>query len=99
MLLVSASLAFFVLVASVAAERATFENYRVHTVDVANEQQLEKLRQLDHAELGGIEFWKSPTGVGKSADVMVAPHQAAAFAELMKEMEITTRVMVNDVQK
>lgn len=80
-------------------QRATFDNYRVHSVDVDDSQQLLKLHQLEEAGLDGIEFWKSASEVGRRADIMVAPHQAAAFAELMDKMEVKHRVMVDNVQR
>lgn len=83
----------------VSSEKATFNNYRVYSVVVETEQQLIELRRLESSAASGIQFWQSPSGLGRRTDIMVAPHQMATFAELADKLKLSSRVMVDDVQR
>lgn len=83
----------------VTANKASFENYRVYSVDVENDWQLQELHHLENADFGGLEFWKSPSAVGQRADIMVAPHQVAMFSETIEKLRLSSRLMVDNVQR
>lgn len=74
-----------------------FNNYRVYSVNISNVEQLQQLQQLE--QMPGWDFWRSPEKVGTTADIMVAPHQAAHFAEIASELNVESRLMVEDVQR
>lgn len=82
----------------VAAEKVSFDNYRVYSVNVKNEQQLLELVQLENAGIGGIQFWQSPSGIGRKADIMVAPNQVNVVSELIEKLNLESHVMVENVQ-
>lgn len=87
---------FVLSVGFVSMKNASYQNYRVYSINVANHQQMEVLLELTAAD--GIEFWQSPSGIGRRCDVMVAPHRLAEFAELSEKLGLSSRVMVEDVQ-
>lgn len=81
-----------------ASEKASFDKYRVYSIDVETDEQLQGLLQLQKSPLIGIDFWKSPSGIGRRSDIMVPPHQIAAFNELTEKLKLSKRVMVENVQ-
>lgn len=85
------------LVGFAAMEKATFENYRVFSVNVTNRAQLEALNQL--SDLDGFDFWQHLSFVGRRCDIMVAPHRLADFAEITEKLRLPNQVMVDNVQK
>lgn len=91
---------FLLLVGSLVAEKpVSFQNFRVFSVNVTNEQQLEGLRQFEESAVDGIDFWKSSNHIGGRSDVMVAPHQLATFEQVLQNLELQSHVMVDNVQK
>lgn len=86
------------LVGSLVAEKpVSFQNFQVFSVNVTNEHQLEGLGHLEESALEGIEFWKSASGIGRRADIMVSPHQLATFENVLQNLELQSQVMVVDV--
>lgn len=80
-----------------AEQQARFDNYQVYSLQVENENQLKILRELG-SNPNGFEFWRSASHIGRSADIMVAPHQIATFDELVKTINIKSNLMVENVQ-
>lgn len=79
-------------------EKARFDNYRVYSVNVENEEQLKILNDLE-AYPDGTMFLESPTGVGQIADLMVPPHKFADIAELFEAYEIKNRIKTANLQE
>lgn len=83
-----------------AEEKARFDNYRVYSLSVENEEQLSILREIDNGKSnGGYEFWRGPTSVGRNVDIMVAPHQFGDFSALLSEYKIESTVITRNVQE
>lgn len=88
------------LIGSLYANRkVTFDDYQVFSVDVKNQQQLDALRELEDSGEDGINFWQSPTTIGQKSDIMVAPDTLEKFTEIIQQLGLERRVMVDDVQK
>lgn len=81
----------------VTSEPVSFEKYQVFSLIATNAHQLEVLRKL--ADTDGIDYWQSPTEVGRRIDVMVAPHRLSDFAKLSENLELHSQVMVDNVQR
>lgn len=83
---------------AVFAEKARFDNYRVYSVDIANAEQLDILKQLEqHAD--GLRFLQSPLLVGRNAEIVVPPHKFGDISHLFQEHYIKSSVKVEDLQK
>ena len=80
------------------AEKARYDNYRVYSVYIENEEQLKVLRELEiHPD--GIEFLESPTGVNQVIDITVPPHKFADIAELFQTSSIKNWIKTNNLQE
>ncbi|GAB0086191.1 hypothetical protein DMENIID0001_001960 [Sergentomyia squamirostris] len=62
-------------------EKARFDHYRIYSVTIETEEQLQVLRQIDENP-NGYELLDYPSVVGIVIQVMVPPHKRADFAEL-----------------
>lgn len=81
------------------AEKARFDNYKVFSVEVSNEEQLKVLREMEEAPFSSYDFWKAPGKVGHSVDVMVPPHKSSEFEELMSSLKFETKLKISNVQE
>uniref|UniRef100_A0A1L8DQZ2 Zinc carboxypeptidase A 1 n=1 Tax=Nyssomyia neivai TaxID=330878 RepID=A0A1L8DQZ2_9DIPT len=90
-------LVFIVIVEFSRSERARFDNFKVFTVEVDNDAQLQILRELE--KVSNYDFWKEPTKVGRSADIMVPPHKTSEFEEVMKSLNFRTDLKISNVQE
>lgn len=97
--LVSCILAALLLCTVSAEEKARFDNYRVYSLSIENEEQLNILREIDNKSNSGYEFWRGPTTVGQNADIMVAPHLFGDFSALLSEYKIESTVITRNVQE
>lgn len=79
------------------AETIRFDNYRVYSLNISDEQQLQQLRQLQGSV--GYDFWRPADVVGATADIMVAPHKLAEFTNIMDTMRVQSHLMVDNVQR
>jgi len=82
----------------IAAQKATFNNYKVFRIIPTTEIQVNKLQQLE-AIPDGFSFWQEPSFVGRNVDLMVAPHKLPEFYEIMAQIGIPYQIFIEDVQK
>ncbi|XP_078043660.1 uncharacterized protein LOC144473566 [Augochlora pura] len=85
------------LVALATAEQVKYDNYKVFRVTPQTADQLEILRHLEEVS-DSYSFWKGPSDLGKTADVMVAPHKEAEFIEMMDKFGLAHEIYVPNVQ-
>ncbi|TGZ32134.1 Zinc carboxypeptidase a 1 [Temnothorax longispinosus] len=81
----------------IAAEKATFHNYKVFRISPTTNTHVELLRQLTEVS-DGLTFWKEPTTVNTYVDIMVAPHKLPEFYELMAQIKAPHQIYVENVQ-
>lgn len=80
------------------AEKARFDNYRVYSVHIENEEQLKVLQELElHPD--GVSFFESPNVVNQTIDIMVPPHKFAEIAELFQTYKIENWIKTNNIQE
>ncbi|XP_011160936.1 zinc carboxypeptidase [Solenopsis invicta] len=85
------------VVGLVAAEQATYENYKVFKVIATTQAQAESLNQLtDFSD--GFSFWLEPA-VNREAQLMVAPHKLPEFYEIMAQIQVPYKPYIEDVQE
>ncbi|XP_011872350.1 PREDICTED: zinc carboxypeptidase-like [Vollenhovia emeryi] len=80
----------------VAAERATFDNYKVFKITPTTQPQVDFLKQLVDVP-DGFSFWYSPS-VNKQAELMVAPHKLPEFYEIMAQIQVPYELFIQNVQ-
>ncbi|XP_012527601.1 zinc carboxypeptidase [Monomorium pharaonis] len=85
------------VVGLVAAEKTTFENYKVFRVAATTETQAELLNQLTDAP-DGFSFWREPS-LNKHAELMVAPHKLSEFYEMMARIQVPYELYIENVQE
>lgn len=79
------------------AEKARFDNYRVYSVNVENDNQLKVLQELEEVS-GGIIFLDSPNFEG-TVNIVVPPHKFADVNELFKTYNMKHHTKTNNLQK
>lgn len=97
MKLLALAIVFAALVASF-GEKARFDNYRVYSIRVENESQLEALKIFEGG-LDGISFLETPTGIKQTAEILVPPHNFANIEDMFEALELENYVKIDDIQK
>ncbi|XP_059610856.1 uncharacterized protein LOC132257834 [Phlebotomus argentipes] len=92
-------LAIVLLAAFSSAEKARFDNYRVYTVQVDNDEQLQVLYEMEKAAFSSYDFWKNPSYIGRPVEVMVPPHKFSEFEEIMESLQFQTSLKITNVQE
>lgn len=94
------ALSLSVSVLAMQEQPSRFDNYKVYRLNVETEEQLSTLREIDNsATATGYEFWSGPTQLGRTADIMVAPHQMGEFSQIMTDANIKATELVANVQE
>ncbi|XP_011160937.1 zinc carboxypeptidase [Solenopsis invicta] len=81
----------------IAAEKATFHNYKVFRITPTTNEHVELLRELPEIA-DEFSFWKEPTTVNAHVDLMVAPHKLPVFHDIMDKIKAPHQVHVDNVQ-
>uniref|UniRef100_A0A1L8DQZ6 Zinc carboxypeptidase A 1 n=1 Tax=Nyssomyia neivai TaxID=330878 RepID=A0A1L8DQZ6_9DIPT len=89
------SLLFFLAVSN--CEKARFDNYKVFSVNVKNEEQVEVLQALE--KMSSYDFWNGATKVGGVVDIMVPPHKFPEFEEIISRNNFEIDLKVSNVQE
>lgn len=83
---------------SISAEKARFDNYRIYSIEIANEDQLKVLQQLENHQ-DGLLFLIPPLAVPMRVEILVPPHKFADISSLCEEHGITNEIQIEDLQK
>ncbi|XP_012526206.3 zinc carboxypeptidase [Monomorium pharaonis] len=86
------------IVCLAAAQKATFNNYKVFRIIPTTEAHVNELHQLE-AIHDGFSFWAEPSFVDRNVDLMVAPHKLPEFYEIMTRIGVPYQIHIEDVQK
>lgn len=86
------------LVVVVLGHKARFDNYRVYSAVIENDEQFNVLRDLETSS-DGILFLKTPTAASSIVDFIVPPHKFADIAELFEAFDIKNHLKSENVQK
>lgn len=82
----------------VSAEKARFDNYRVYSIEIANEEQLRVLQQLENRQ-DGLSFLIPPLNVPMRVEILVPPHKFADISELCERLGIINEIKIENLQK
>ncbi|XP_072766471.1 LOW QUALITY PROTEIN: zinc carboxypeptidase-like [Anoplolepis gracilipes] len=86
-----------IIVSLMAAQKATFVNYKIFRILPTTKMQADELHRLEEIP-DGFSFWEAPSFVGRNVDVMVAPHKFPEFYEIITQTEVSYQVYIEDVQ-
>lgn len=95
---------FFVLVifvfdfSIIFAEKARYDNYRIYSVSIESDQQLNVLRELQNRP-DGITSQVTPTRVGEIVDLIIPPHKFADISELFETYKFKNRIKTRNLQE
>ncbi|XP_023247794.1 zinc carboxypeptidase-like [Copidosoma floridanum] len=89
--------AIFALVALVAAEQASYENFKVLRITPRNNRKLELIGELENHE-NSLEFWRGPSYVDHPVDLMVPPSKGPQITEYLDVHELEHEVYIDNVQ-
>lgn len=96
--MISFAIIFIVLNVLAAGERARFDNYRVYSIEVETEEQLQVLQQLENHQ-DGLLFLISPIAVPMRIEIIVPPHKFADIFELCEKYGIKNEIQIENLQK
>lgn len=82
----------------IAAEKARFDNYRVYSIEIENEDQLQVLQQIENHQ-DGLLFTIPPIVVPMRVEVVVPPHKFADIFELCEKYSIENEIKIENLQK
>ncbi|XP_058797734.1 zinc carboxypeptidase-like [Phymastichus coffea] len=85
------------LALAAAAEKVSFDNYRVYRVIPASAEHLNILKKLESAN-DEYSYWKGPSQVFRPVDLMVSPGQQANFTALMDAADMRYTTYIENVQ-
>jgi len=91
-------LAFVLLLAaSCFAAKARYDNYKLYSMQLQNEEQAKAVAELEQ-NTDSYDFWSGPSMV-RDVDVMVPPHKFAEFEDFLTRFKIDFHIKVENIQK
>lgn len=81
-----------------AETKIRFDNHKVYSLKIKNEEQITVLRSIESHPVDGYHFWNNVVP-GKNLDLMVAPHKFQDFQDLADSLAIEYELKVENVQK
>lgn len=95
------SLVYLVISISLQAiycEKARFDNYRVYSIVVDNNEQLQALQELENSP-NGLLFIVPPMHNQTSVEIIVPPHKFADISELCETFNMRKELKVENLQR
>lgn len=84
--------------AIVLGEKVRFDHYRVFSVHIETQQQLNVLRELQIYP-DGISFVAMPTSIDQIVDLIIPPHKFADISETIDAHKFKYRIKSENLQK
>lgn len=94
-------LAFLVILVSsqaVFGEKARFDNYRVYSIAIDNDEQLQVLQELENHP-DGLSFLMPPMHNQSAVEIIVPPHKFSEIAELCEQFSMKNELKVENLQR
>lgn len=79
-------------------EKARFDNYRIYSIKIRSEKQLELLQSLETTP-DGLSFIEAPISMKQNAEIMVPPHKFAEVNEFFDKFDINREIKVDNIQR
>lgn len=80
------------------SEKIRYDDYRVLSVNIANEQQLKVLLNFEKSR-DGVSFFEMPNAADQTADLVIPPHELADIKGLLRTHGIKNRIKIENLQK
>lgn len=91
--------AIILLVTAVWSRQLTYHDFKVFTVNVENEEQLNVLKNLEHDDGGySYSYWKDPI-LGRDADIVVPPNKLSDFGALVSALNLNSTLKIANIQR
>lgn len=88
-------LSLCLLITGVSLTKKRFDNFKVYSVKVQNDDQLKILENLERKD---YDFWESPI-LGDVADIMISPDQEQYFQSLVNMHQLESSVKIANLQE
>lgn len=85
-------------VALTLGEKARFDNYRVYSIEVENDEQLQVLTELENQQ-NGLLFLTPPTVAQTFVELIVPPHKFADISELCEKYHMKSDKKIDNLQR
>lgn len=82
----------------VTGDKARFDNYRVYSVDVKNDEQLQVLKELENHQ-DGLLFLVPPIDNQTRIEIVVPPHKFADISELCEKHHMKHEIQIENLQR
>lgn len=87
------------LCASVAADPARFDDFKMFRVSIETQEQMDALQSVTtKGETSSIRFMDPPVNIGQELDIVVPPHQQATFDELIESIGLKSLLLISNLQ-
>lgn len=79
-------------------EKARFDNYRIYSIKIQSEKQLELLQNLENTP-DGVSFMEAPISMKQNAEMLVPPHKFADVSDFFEKFGIANEIKINNIQR
>lgn len=79
------------------ARQLTFHDFKVFSVKVENDEQLQFLKNLENDD-DGYSYWKDPI-LGRDADIVVPPNKLNDFNALASALNMNYTLKIANIQR
>lgn len=89
---------FFASFSVIFGDKARFDHYRVYSIEVKTEEQVNVLQELENQQ-DGLTFTRPATATDTVAEIIVPPHKFADISEFYEKFNLTNQIIIDDLQK
>lgn len=89
--------AMLVCAAATQSEKARFDNYRVYSVNIENDEQLEILQELENHQ-DSLSFLKAPISTQRNAEIIVPPQKLADVMKFFEANQLNSSIKYENLQ-
>lgn len=79
-------------------EKARFDNYRIYSIKIQSEKQLELLQNLENIP-DGISYIEAPISIKQNAEMIVPPHKFADMSDFFEKFGIDNAIKIDNIQR
>lgn len=79
-------------------DKARFDNYRVYSIKIETEQQLNLLQEFE-IQQNEFTFIEAPIAIDTNAEIIVPPHKFADISDILQSYGLKADIRVNNLQR
>lgn len=79
-------------------EKARFDNYRVYSIQIENDEQLKVLQGLESNQ-DGLVFIEAPISTASATEILVPPHKLADIKDLFEKFNMKSDIKFENFQR